>query len=234
MVAVPCDPKLEAARGALEIVKSLAPSTLGVGTGSTVARFIEILASGRVRVDRVVASSIASSIELSSRGVPVHSPISVDKIDVYVDGADEVAPDGSLLKGRGGAMLGEKVLAASSRVNVFIVDESKLVDVLGSRRPVPVEVVPYSLTLVLSRIRSRWPSAAPRPGGGKDGPAVSDWGGVIVDVPVGPMRDPAGVDSWLRSIPGVVVTGIFVGLTDYVVVGKRECGWEVLRFARTV
>jgi len=227
---VGCDAKLEAARGALELVRSLEPRVLGVGTGSTVARFVGLLEPGWF--EGVAASSVVSGLELAARGFRVLSPYTVSGVDVYVDGADEVDPDGNMVKGRGAALLGEKVLASASRVNIFIVGEDKLVDVLGSRRPVPVEVVRDALSAVLARLRERWPGAAPRTGSGKDGPVVSDWGGVIVDVPTGPMRDPWEVEMFLRGVPGVVETGLFLGMADYVVVGRESCGWEVLRPGR--
>jgi len=227
---VACDAKLEAARGALELVESLKPRILGVGTGSTVARFIGLLDAGRF--EGVAASSVVSGLELAARGFRVLSPYTVASVDVYVDGADEVDPGGNMVKGRGAALLGEKVLASASRVNIFIVGEDKLVDVLGSRRPVPVEVVRDALSSVLARLRGRWPGAAPRVGAGKDGPVVSDWGGVIVDVPTGPLEDPWEAERFMRSIPGVVETGLFLGVADYVVVGRKSCGWEVLRFER--
>ena len=227
-----CDAKRSAAMGALEILENISVNSLGVGTGSTVARFVKLLGDSSLSPSIVAASSLDTAIKLSSLGLyPVH-PASVDRLDAYVDGADEVDPRGTLLKGRGAALLGEKILASASMVNIFIVTEEKLVELLGSRRPVPVEVVRDAVRIVLSIIKSRYPGAKVRLGEGKDGPVVSDWGGIIIDVPTGPMRDPRSVDLWLRSIPGVVETGIFHGLTDYVVIGKRDCTWEVVKYDR--
>ena len=227
-----CDPKMAAARGAIELLSRMHVDLLGVGTGSTVSRFIGLLRGSPIKPRVVAASSLDSALKLSGAGYqPVH-PSTVSRLDAYVDGADEVDPEGRLLKGRGAALLGEKILAAASRVNIFIVTEEKLVEKLGSRRPVPVEVVRDALSLATRLIRERYPGACPRSSNGKDGPVVSDWGGVVVDVPTGPMGDPQEVDMWLHSIPGVVETGIFHGYTDYVVVGRSDCGWDVVRYER--
>ena len=226
-----CDPRVEAARGALELLKGVSAGLVGLGTGSTVREFISI-ASGWLSRASVVPSSVDTALELESRGLRPLDPRAVGGIDVYVDGADEVDPLGRMVKGGGGALLGEKVMAYSSGFNVFIVGEDKLVEALGSRTPVPVEVSGGFAGLVVSALRSLGFKAEYRVSPGKRGPLVSDWGGVIVDVYTGPMDDPERVDEALRRIPGVVETGIFIGLADAVVVGYRECGWEVLRFER--
>ncbi len=231
-----CDAKEAAARGALELLSGMAPvRVLGVGTGSTVARFLGLLLSGGdggLGVEAYAASSLDTALKLAEAGVPPVHPSVAPVLDAYVDGADEVDPRGWLVKGRGGALLGEKILAMRSRVNVVIVSEDKLVGRLGERRPVPVEVVRDALVPVLEAIRTRWPDAAPRTGSGKDGPVVSDWGGVIVDVYTGPLGDPREAEAFLKSIPGVVETGLFIGYTDYVVVGRSDCSWEVFRYER--
>ncbi len=227
-----CTPKQAAAKGAIEVLQGIiGDGVIGIGTGSTVAEFIR-LASGFLSGRRVVASSIDTELRLRSIGVEVVSPLQGPSISVYIDGADEVDIMGRMIKGGGGALLGEKVLAYNSRVNVFIVDESKLVDMLGERRPVPVEVVPWALGYVLDRIRGMGYRVEARTSRGKAGPVVSDWGGVIVDVYTGPMEDPGLVDSRLRGIPGVVETGIFTGLADYIVVGRSGCRWEVIKTGR--
>ncbi|MCE4612565.1 MAG: ribose-5-phosphate isomerase A, partial [Desulfurococcales archaeon] len=138
------------------------------------------------------------------------------------------------IKGRGGALLGEKILAYSSKVNIFIVSEEKLVEKLGAGSPVPLEVVPFSLSMVLRALSRKGFRAEPRRSSGKAGPVVSDWGGLVVDVYTGPMGDPELVERELSSIPGVVETGLFIGYADYVIVGRRNCTWEALSFGRTV
>ncbi|MEB3774016.1 MAG: ribose-5-phosphate isomerase A, partial [Desulfurococcales archaeon] len=132
----------------------------------------------------------------------------------------------------GGALLGEKVLAYNSRVNIFIVDESKLVEVLGSRRPIPVEVLGQALRYVMDRISGMGYRVEARTSGGKAGPVVSDWGGFIIDVYTGGLTDPSLFERRVKSIPGVIETGVFIGLTDYLVIGRDGCRWEVLGVGR--
>ncbi len=226
-----CGGKKAAALGALDLVRRLDPSVVGVGTGSTVAEFIGV-AGDTLRGSTVLASSIDTELRLRDAGIRVASQTSGLRPDVYVDGADEVDPWGRLVKGGGGALLGEKVLAYNSRVNIIIVDEGKLVGRLGSRKPVPIEVVPHALGYILDRMEEWGYNPRPRMGGGKAGPVVSDWGGVIVDLYTGPMDDPESVDARLRSVPGVVETGIFHGIVDYLVVGSRGCRWRVYEVGR--
>lgn len=221
-----------AALGALELLKEADVRSLGVGTGSTVARFIDVM-EGELAPSLVAASSLDTALALSSKGYSVVHPSLTPVLDAYVDGADEVDPEGRLVKGRGAALLGEKILASQSRLNIIIVTGDKLVDALGSRRPVPVEVVRDSLNPVLRMIRKRYPETVLRRGSGKDGPVVSDWGGVILDIYTGPLRDPEEAEAFLKSIPGVVETGLFIGYTDYVVVGREDCRWEVFRYDRS-
>ncbi|MCE4601928.1 MAG: ribose-5-phosphate isomerase RpiA [Desulfurococcales archaeon] len=226
-----CSSKRAAALGALELVKRLEPGVVGVGTGSTVAEFIDI-ASETLSGSVVLASSIDTELRLRDAGIRVSSQTGGLKPDVYIDGADEVDPWGRLVKGGGGALLGEKILAYNSRVNIIIVDEGKLVEMLGSRKPVPIEVVPHALGYVIDRLDDWGYNPRPRMSGGKAGPVVSDWGGIIVDLHMGPIEDPEGLDIRLKTVPGIVETGIFHGIVDYLVVGYTECKWRVYQVGR--
>lgn len=214
-------------------MRSMRVEKLGVGTGSTVARFIDLMREEGLEPGLIAASSLDTALSLSERGYKIVHPSVAPVLDAYVDGADEVDPEGRLIKGRGAALLGEKILASQSRLNIIIVTREKLVDLLGSKKPVPVEVVRDSLLPAVRLIRKRYPRASIRMGSGKDGPVVSDWGGVIVDVYTGPLRDPEEAEAYLKSIPGVVETGLFIGYTDYVVVGREDCAWEVHRYERS-
>lgn len=230
-----CDAKAEAGRGLAEGFGGLIGEArvVGVGTGSTVKRALGILhEAGLLEGKVLVASSTASALELARLGYKPVMPGVVSRIDFYFDGADEVDPNGNLLKGRGAAMLGEKILASMSSVRVYIVDEGKLVERLGSRRPLPVEVVPWALSYVASRIEGMGYRVTYRESQGKDGPVVSDWGGIVIDVHTGPMEDPGSVDESISRIPGVVATGLFIGLADHVVVGSSRCGYRILDFTR--
>ncbi|MCS7107356.1 MAG: ribose 5-phosphate isomerase A [Acidilobaceae archaeon] len=220
-----CDPVEEAVRGALELLDSLGPFKLvGMGTGSTVSRLLE---RAKGREWSLLPSSLDTLLRAREMGFRTEH---VGEMEVYVDSADEVNREGSMIKGGGGAMLGEKVLAFNSPLNVFVVSENKLVETLS--RPVPVEVVRDFFWFVKRALERRGYGVAVREGSGKRGAVVSDWGGVILDVTLGPIREPERAELELKSIPGVVETGIFHGLTDYLVVGHRSCSYSVLRFGR--
>jgi ribose 5-phosphate isomerase A len=228
---------VEASRGALRLIEGILDRgvVVGLGTGSTVRVFIETAADLLAGAEGVVASSLDTALAARVAGLRVLDPRVYRGVNVYVDGADEVElGGGSMIKGGGAALLGEKILAAHSPLNIFIVGEDKVVEVLGERAPVPLDVEPSYLSLVLARIEGMGFKAKLREGSGKRGPVISDWGGVIVDVETGPIRDPAGLERRLESIAGVRASGLFVGLADYVVVGYRACGWRVYRFERRV
>ena len=233
------DAKVAAAMGAYRIFVELCRDgcIVGVGSGSTVKRFIEVLDVGEPAVARSLyyATSVDTAIHLSSRGLRVLdvSMLMNEKLlpDVYVDGADEVSRELNLIKGGGGALLREKVLAYLSRRRIYIVDASKLVDVLGTRFPVPLEVVPYTLPLVTRSLESMGYRYRVRSGSGKLGPVVTDNGNYVVDVYTGPIRSPETLESKFMSIPGVAATGIFLRtLVDTVIVGFKDGSYkEVVR-----
>lgn len=214
--------KVNAAKAALSEVEGC--RVVGVGTGSTVEKFVELLArEGFSRSQLYVPSSIDTALKLSQHGLLVLDPGSAPEVEVYVDGADEVDSKLNMIKGGGAAMTTEKILAHYARKRVFIVDQTKLVDKLGEKHPVPIEVLPCALVAVLRELEKRGFKAAPRyPGRGKAGPVVSDAGGVIVDVYTGPISDPEKLNLMLKSLPGVVETGLFVGYADVVYVGSPE------------
>ncbi|MCE4624823.1 MAG: ribose 5-phosphate isomerase A [Desulfurococcales archaeon] len=232
-----CNPKRAAAKGALALIKELGAElqSIGIGTGSTVGWFVEESKDLIREATTVASSSLDTALKLARIGVGSVHPSTITRLDLYVDGADEVAGDGSLVKGRGAALLGEKILAYSSRLNIIIVDESKLVQTLGERKPIPIEVHKDALMTTLKTLDAMGLNPKLRSSTGKDGPVISDWGGVIIDLYTGPLTnvDPAKLEAELKSIPGVIEVGIFTGLTDYVVVGTRECEWRVMKFKRT-
>ncbi|MGC9210155.1 MAG: ribose 5-phosphate isomerase A [Acidilobus sp.] len=231
-----CDPKDLAAEGAIEILRDVLKGRglVGIGAGTTVRAFVR-RAADLLKPHRVVSASSSTSMELSALGVDVISyPSTRPVLEAYVDGADEVTLTGDMVKGRGGALLGEKILSYFSRLNIYIVGDDKLVSKLGEKGPIPIEVVPHAYPFVMEALRSLGLKAYPRQSQGKLGPLVSDWGGFIVDVETGPLEDPAAFDRLLRGMPGVVETGIFLGYADYVVVGRaKDCRYEIYRFRRT-
>ncbi len=220
-----------AIREAIKLIGGLGDlKVIGVGTGSTVRQFIEIATSEGIFDSAVlVPSSIDTALALSEKGFRVASPLGVRKMQLYVDSADEVDSRRNMIKGGGGAMTMEKILTYYSDLRVFIVDEFKLVDRLGAHHPVPVEVLRDAVSLVIGKLRELGFKVRYRVSEAKKGPTVSDLGGVIVDVSLPPSMEPEEVSELLDSLPGVISHGLFVGLADYVFVGRKDGGVTVLR-----
>jgi ribose 5-phosphate isomerase A len=207
--------KRAAAARALEFVEP--GMRLGLGTGSTARHFVELLAE-RVRGGlRIVAvpTSETTRQDAERLGVPLTSLEETPALDLTVDGADEIAPDLSLIKGGGGALLREKIVASASARMVVIADESKWVAMLG-RFPLPVEVVPFGLAATRAAVEAA-AAAAHCPGPallrqGKDGrPFVTDCGHWILDAALGRIADPGALADRLARIAGVVEHGLFIG-----------------------
>lgn len=212
--------KRAAALRAVELVTD--GMVVGLGTGSTVAYLLVALAA-RVRSGlRVVGipSSRATEERARQLGIPLATLEEQSSLDLTIDGADEVGPALDLIKGAGGALLREKVLAATSRELVIMVDESKLVSRLGERFAVPAEVVPFALPVVVNALRDLGLRPTPRH---RDNVLVrTDNGNVLVDCQTGPLPDATGLAASLRSVPGVVDHGLFLGLTSAVIVGRAN------------
>jgi ribose 5-phosphate isomerase A len=184
-------------------VQHLVPgSVVGVGTGSTVNKFIDALAAVRDRIPGAVSSSEASSSRLAALGIRVLDPNEVDRLPVYVDGADEIDHAGNMIKGGGAALTREKIVADMADRFVCIADESKLVTTLG-RFPLPVEVIPMASALVARRLRGLGGEPVLRAG------VVTDNGGHILDVRGLSITDPAAMEREINQWPGVVSVGIF-------------------------
>ena len=192
--------KSAAAWAALEYVKS--GMIIGVGTGSTANHFIDALASIKSRIDGTVASSKASAERLRGRGIAVFDLNGVDEIAVCVDGADEATRALKLIKGGGGALTREKIVAGAAKQFVCIADDSKLVDVLGEF-PLPVEVIPMARGLVARRLTALGGKPVWRDG------FVTDNGNQILDVANLEIIEPAKLESEINQIPGVVTNGLF-------------------------
>lgn len=191
-------------QAALQYVQ--AGSIVGVGTGSTVNKFIDALASMKGRIAGAVSSSIASTERLQALGIQVFDAADVDELAVYVDGADEIDHAGYMVKGGGAALTREKIVAAQSRQFVCIADDSKLVQTLG-HFPVPVEVIPMAASRIARQFAALGGSAVLRKKNGA--PLVTDNGQYILDVTGLKIVDPLGFESQINQWPGVVTVGVF-------------------------
>ncbi len=209
--------KRAAAARAVEFVRP--GMRVGLGTGSTAAHFVALLGE-RVRtgLDIVaVPTSEATRAQAARLGIALTTLDDIPELDLTVDGADEIAPDLTLIKGGGGALLREKVVAAASAQMIVIADESKWVSVLG-RFPLPIEIAPFGATAIHRAVEAA-AAAAGCPGAavlrqGKDGRAfVTDGGHWLLDARLGHIADPAALAARLCTVPGVMEHGLFIGLT---------------------
>jgi ribose 5-phosphate isomerase A len=206
--------KRRVALAALDLIGDEA--TLGVGTGSTVNLFIEALAGRRGRLKRAVSSSEASSARLRAAGIEVADLNDVAELNAYVDGADEATPARHLIKGGGGALTREKIIAAAARRFICIVDDSKMVATLG-KFPLPVEVIPMARELVARELTRRGGRPQWRTG------FVTDNGNHILDVHGLTISDPVALERELNQITGVVTVGLFaVRPADVLLVGTPQ------------
>jgi ribose 5-phosphate isomerase A len=215
--------KQQAAERAVEFVTS--GMVIGLGTGSTAIyatrRVGQLLRDGLLHDILGVPTSRATAVAAEELGIPLLDDDLDRAIDVTIDGADEVSPDLHLIKGGGGALLREKIVAESSHRRIIVVDESKLSARLGERRPVPVEVVPFGWRLQAEYLSSFGASFALRMQAGGS-PFVTDQGNFILDCAFGPIPDPAALATSIRARAGIVEHGLFVGLTsDLIVAGAH-------------
>jgi ribose 5-phosphate isomerase A len=196
---------------------------VGLGTGSTTQFALErlgaLIASGKLRDVIGIPSSLRTEKAARGLGIPLTDFEAHPVIDVTIDGADEVDPQLNLIKGGGGALLREKVLAQATRRNVIIVDESKLAPALGTKWALPVEVVPFARTAEERFITSIGAAVTLRT---KDGrPVATDQGNLLLDAAFGPMTNPAAIATQLNGRAGIVEHGLFLGLAhDVIVAGK--------------
>ncbi len=231
------DPTLEkqaAAAAAIEYVED--GMTLGLGTGSTAAFFVEALANEIAdgMVVRCVSTSEATTALAEAHGVPLVSIEHVERIHLTVDGADEIDSNGNLIKGAGGALLREKIVASASDHMVVIADSSKQVDRLGAF-PLPVEVVRFGFTITAKTVFDvLCASGVERPAvelrRKPDGqPFVTDCGNFILDCRCDRLPDPEAVAARLSSVPGIVEHGLFLGLARTIIIGGED-GATVFEF----
>lgn len=191
-------------------------ATLGLGSGRAATAFIEALGQRVQQGFRVrgVPTSEASATLARRLGIPLITFDDVDQLDIDIDGADEVDPQLDLIKGLGGALVREKIVASTARQVFILVGPEKLVPILGSRGVLPVEVVPFALTPVSRRLTAMSCHPKLRLKDGK--PFVTDNGNRILDCQIAPILDPLGFDAILHALPGVVDTGLFLGVASTV------------------
>lgn len=179
---------------------------VGVGTGSTVNKFIDALAGMKHLIKGAVSSSEASTLRLKALGIPVFDANEVSALSVYIDGADEIDGHGNMIKGGGAALTREKIVAALSRQFVCIADESKLVQTLG-RYPLPVEIIPMSAQRIIAQFAAMGAQAQVRLVDGK--PLLTDNGQILLDVTGLLITDPLAFETQVSQWPGVVTVGVF-------------------------
>ena len=215
--------KRKAASAALSEVED--GMVLGLGSGSTVSAFVELL-SEHIKQHGMRVSVVPASLQIYYKALNFQLNVTtldaVEELDLTVDGADEVDRSLNLVKGGGGALTREKILACASKKYVIIVDESKLVERLCSKHPVPVEVLPFNLKFIFRKLRELGGRPELRVAARKNGPVVTDNGNLIVDVWFEEMEDPERLAREIKLLPGVVECGLFVGLADKVYVAYED------------
>ena len=213
----PEEQKKQAALKSLEFIDD--DCILGVGTGSTVNHLISALPRVKNKIDAVTSSSEASTKLLEENGFRVDDLSSVGSPDLYIDGADEITEHFHMIKGGGGALTREKIIAEASRMFVCIIDDSKLVDLLG-KFPLPVEVIPMAKSLVAREVTKLGGLPELRHD------FVTDNGNLILDVHNLKILDPADLENHINNIPGVVTNGIFAQRSADVMIIGNESGPE--------
>ena len=213
------------ADAAIKEVKS--NMVLGLGSGSTAALMIKSLAneirSGKLKNIRGVATSFQSEVLALQLDIPLIDLASVSQIDLAIDGADEVNPEFQLIKGGGACHVREKLVASKANLLMIVVDETKLVQNLNQSFPLPVEVLPNAWKQVQGVISEMNGSSTLRMANKKAGPVVTDQGNLILDVLFNDgIKNPKEIEISINNIPGVLENGLFVDLTDKVLVGKIE------------
>ncbi|HUM09738.1 MAG TPA: ribose-5-phosphate isomerase RpiA [Myxococcaceae bacterium] len=232
MASSPVDSlKRAAAEAAAQRVAS--GMVVGLGTGSTAIHAVPYLGrrlrEGSLREIRGVPTSYQSMMLAREVGIPLVGLDEIERIDLAIDGADEVAPDLTLIKGGGAAQTREKIIAALADDFSVVVDEGKLVDRLGSKYPVPVEVLPFAVAPVSRAIARLGGEPTLRMAVKKAGPVVTDQGNLIIDVHFASIPDPGRLERELRMIPGTLENGLFVGLARRVFVAGLVQGVPTVR-----
>jgi len=211
--------KKAVAREAVKHVKR--GSVIGLGSGTTVAYAIKELGKKRLQILAVPSSHqaflLATQNHIQTTTLDEHP-----RLDLTIDGADQVETKTlNMIKGMGGALTREKIVAAASKENIIIIDKTKLASKLGVKQPVPVEVLPFALATVKTKLQALKGKPRLREGSGKMGPVVTDNGNFILDTDFGAINEAEKLNTQIKSIPGVVETGLFLSMATTVYVGTE-------------
>jgi len=222
-------------RAALEAVKHVKDGfTVGLGSGSTAAFAIREIGR-RIREENIkvlgVSTSYQSYILAVECGIPLTNLGEHPQIDLDIDGADQIDRDLNLIKGGGGALLREKVVASAAKEVIIVADETKLSERLGENRTIPLEVLPFAVPVVMLKIKGIGGNPRLREKN-TGGPYITDNGNFILDVDFGPIDNPEELDRKLKSIPGIVETGLFIGMANIAYIGTPE-NIEIIRRTKT-
>ncbi len=208
-------------------------SIVGLGTGSTTAYAIEAigdrLKSGDLKDIKGIPTSFQAIVLARQFGIPLVTLDEVEKIDIAIDGADEVDPHKNLIKGGGAAHTQEKIVDSLADLFIVVVDGSKLVDRLGSTFLLPVEVLPMAVTPVMRAITKLGGKPTLRMGVKKAGPVVTDQGNLVIDVKFDQIDNPAELEKTLNNLPGVLENGLFVNVAHVILVGEIKDGQPIVR-----
>jgi len=211
---------------ALEAVKHVKEDfVIGLGSGSTAAYAIEDIGN-RIKREKIRVSAVPTSYQAFmlavKHGIPITTLEEHPTLDLTIDGADQIDDELNLIKGMGGALTREKIVASASKKLVIVADERKKVKFLGeNNHPVPIEAIPFATPIVMHKIKEMGGKPFLRESNKKVGPVITDNGNIIVDVNFGLVHEPAELNHKLKGIPGVVETGLFVKMADLIYLGER-------------
>lgn len=214
--------KLAAVRAVQHVKAGL---VIGLGSGTTVAYALEELGK-RIREDNLQLMGVPTSYQAAHLALDHHIPLTTlaehPQLDLTIDGADQVDDALNMIKGMGGALTREKIVASASKMNIIIIDEGKLTKKLGYNQPVPIEVLPFAWPTTMIKFRTLGGKPVLRQAEKKLGPVVTDNGNFLVDVEFGPIDHPKELNQTLKNIPGIVETGLFSELAHVVYVGGQR------------
>jgi len=197
---------------------------VGLGTGSTANYFIDELARRQTEEGlkvTTIASSTVSAQRAQALGLAITALEHNSQIDLYVDGADEITPDMTLLKGRGSDLVKEKILAKAAQEFLVVADKSKQVNRIGMNFPIPIEVIPYAWQMALKSLQDVGATGALRPNAGKDGFWITSHGSYVLDMQFDPSIETGTLNALINNIPGVVEHGIFVSLANEILIADE-------------